>query len=104
MDVKTFCDNVGTDLTGWKAKLYDVIRKTQTLDKVAKDEVAPLVRELNELVDDLDTRIEILDRECPARWDTEKAEIQEKMAQVNTKWKDAWGTMDVWNMGLRMPK
>ena len=25
MDVKSYCDSVGIELTGWKAKLYDVI-------------------------------------------------------------------------------
>ena len=100
MDVKTFCEYVGTDLTAWKAKLYDVIRKAETLDKAGKDKVSPLMRELNEMMDDLDARIEILSKECPAQWDTQKAEIQEKMAQVSTTWKDAWGAMDVWDMGL----
>ena len=28
MDAKAYCDSVGIELTSWKAKLYDVIRKT----------------------------------------------------------------------------
>jgi len=31
MDVKTYCDNIGAELNSWKAKLYDVIRKTESL-------------------------------------------------------------------------
>ena len=30
MDVKTYCDNIGAELNSWKAKLYDVIRKTES--------------------------------------------------------------------------
>jgi hypothetical protein len=102
VDVKTFCDSAGTDLVGWKAKLYDVIRKTETLDKVNKGEVEPLVNELNQLVDDLDKHIKILAEECPLEWDSQKAEIQEKLSRVNTKWNDLDGAMDVWNMSLEV--
>ena len=100
MDVKTFCNSAGTDLIGWKAKLYDVIRKTKNLDKVNKDEVSPLVKELNRLVDDLDNHIKLLAEECPLEWTSQKVEIQEKLSQVNTKYNDLDGAMDVWNMNL----
>jgi len=100
VDVKTFCDSAGNDLIGWKAKLYDVIRKTDTLKKVDQSEVEPLVTELNQLVDDLDKHIKILAEECPLEWDSQKAEIQEKLSQVNTKYNDLDGAMDVWNMNL----
>ncbi len=100
MDVKTFCNSAGTDLIGWKAKLYDVIRKTKNLDKVNKDEVSPLVKELNRLVDDLDNHIKLLAEECPLEWASQKVEIQEKLSQVNTKYNDLDGAMDVWNMNL----
>ncbi len=104
MDVKTFCDSIGADLIAWKAKLYDVIRKTETLDKAGKDQVDPMVTELNQLIDDLDNRIALLARECPLEWDTQKSEIQEKLSQVNSKYSDLDGTMDVWNMNLEAPR
>ena len=100
MDVKTFCDSAGNDLIAWKSKLYDIIRKTENLDKVNKDKVAPLVKNLNELVVDLDNRIKLLAEECPLEWDSQKTEIQEKLSLVNKKWKDLDGAMDVWNMNL----
>ena len=100
MDVKTFCDSAGNDLIKWKAKLYDAIRKTESLDKVNQGEVAPLVNELNQLVDDLDQHIKILADECPLEWGFQKTEIQEKLSQVNTKYNDLDGAMDVWNMNL----
>ena len=100
MDVKAFCDSTGTDLIAWKAKLYDLIRKTETLTKAGKDEVDPMVRELNELVDDLDNRIALLAQECPLEWESQKIEIEAKMSQVNLKYSDLDGAMDVWNMNL----
>jgi hypothetical protein len=67
---------------------------------VDKGKVAPMVKEPNALVDDLDKRIQLLAQECPLEWDTQKAGIQEKLSQVNAKWKDLDGAMDVWNMNL----
>ena len=31
MDAKSYCDSVRIELTQWKVKLYDVIRKTESL-------------------------------------------------------------------------
>jgi len=44
--------------------------------------------------------IKILADECPLEWDSQKAEIQEKLSQVDTKFNDLDGAMDVWNMNL----
>jgi hypothetical protein len=104
VDVKTFCESAGNDLIAWKAKLYDVIRKTENLDQVDKDKIVPLVKNLNQLVDDVDNRIRLLDEECPLEWDSQKIEIQEKLSQVKTKYSDLDGTMDVWNMNLETPR
>jgi len=100
VDVKTFCDSAGNDLIEWKAKLYDAIRQTETLNQANQVEVAPLINELNQLVADIDKHIKILADECPLEWDSQKAEIQEKLSQVDTKYNDLDGAMDVWNMNL----
>lgn len=104
MDVKAFCEEAGNDLIAWKAKLYDVIRKTENFDQADKDKVLPLVKNLNELVDDINKRVELLAEECPLEWDTQKAEIQARLSQMNSKWKDLDGAMDVWNMNLETPR
>jgi hypothetical protein len=104
VDVKTYCESAGNDLIAWKAKLYDVIRKTENLDQVDKDKVVPLVKNLNQLVDDVDNRIRLLAEECPLEWDSQKTEIQEKLSQVKTKYNDLDGAMDVWNMNLEAPR
>ena len=100
MDVKDFCDSTGSDLIGWKAKLYDVIRKTENLDKENKGQIAPMLKELNQLMDDLDNRIKILADECPLEWEDQKVEIQEKLSMVDSKYNYLDGAMDIWNMNL----
>lgn len=93
MDAKSYCDSVRIELTQWKAKLYDVIRKTESLSADDKNKVGPTVSELNGIVDDLNERIELLSRECPAEWGGEKNEIEGKLSQMNDNWKKVWGAM-----------
>ena len=100
MDVSTFCENAGKDLIAWKTKLYEVVRKTENLTQADRNKIIPLVKNLNELVDDIDHRIKLLAEECPLEWDTQKDEIQARLSQVDAKWKDLDGAMDVWNMNL----
>jgi hypothetical protein len=100
MDAKSYCNSVGIELTGWKAKLYDVIRKTDSLSTEDQKKVGSTIAELHELVDDLNERIELLSRECPAEWSGHKAEIESKMAQMKDRWKTVWGVMGEKEYGI----
>jgi hypothetical protein len=93
MDVKSYCDSVGIELNGWKAKLYDVIRKAESLPDSEKDKVAPMVRHLDTMVDELNARLKSLEKECPSEWSSDKAAIDDTMTQMRGKWKDVWGVM-----------
>jgi hypothetical protein len=100
MDVKDYCASVGSELTGWKAKLYDVIRRAEKLSGSDKENVEPMVAELKDMVDDLDDRIAALARECPTEWGEERSDIDGKMSQVTHKWKEVWGAMGEEEYGL----
>ena len=100
MDARSYCDNVNSELTGWKAKLYDVIRKTEKLPGDHKDKVAPILGELNTLIDDLNERISLLSRECPTEWASDKAHIDERMSKMQHKWKEVWGVLGEEEYGL----
>ena len=93
MDAKSYCDSVRIELTQWKAKLYDVLRKTESLSDDQKTKVVPSVGELNQIVDDLDERIDLLSRECPVEWSGQKDEIDDKISRINDGWKNVWGVM-----------
>jgi hypothetical protein len=100
MDVKSYCDAVGIELAGMKAKLYDVIRRTEKMTGNDKENVAPMVAELKDMVDDLDERIASLARECPTEWGGEKSSIDGKMSQVTQKWKKVWGVLGEKEYGI----
>ena len=93
MDVKTYCDNIGAELNSWKARLYDVIRKTESLSPGERDRVAPLVRDLNSMMDDLNSRLKSLEKECPSEWSLDEAAIDDTLSHMGDKWKDVWGAM-----------
>jgi hypothetical protein len=93
MDVKSYCDSIGIELNGWKAKLYDVIRKTESLPDGEKNRIAPIMQELNSMVDELNARLKSLEKACPAEWSSDEAAIDDAMTQMRGKWKEVWGAM-----------
>ena len=93
MDAKSYCSSVSTELTAWKANLYDVIRKTSSLPAADRDKVAPVLDRLNTIVADLDERIERLARECPADWRNQRTEIEDRMSNIKDNWKNVWGVL-----------
>ena len=67
--------------------------QTESLSANQKNKVGPSVDELNGIVDDLNERIDLLSRECPAEWGGQKEEIDDKISRINDKWKNVWGVM-----------
>ena len=65
----------------------------ESLSADDKKKVVPAVDELNGIIDDLNERIELLDREDPAEWRGHKNEIEDKIAQMKDRWKNVWGRM-----------
>jgi len=45
-DVQKYCDNVVTELSVWKAKIYDVVRR---IEKASSGDKAKLGDQLNDL-------------------------------------------------------
>jgi antirestriction protein ArdC len=100
MDAKSYCDTVTHELTAWKAKIYDVIRKSERLNTQGKRKAEPLIKELNSALDDLNTKIELLSRECPADFGSQRRKIKETMTQVKGSWKKVWGVLGEKEYGI----
>jgi len=93
MDAKSYCDSVGQELTGLKAKLYDTIRKADKLAGAQKKKIQPLISELNGVMDDLDGRIARLASECPADFSSDQQAIDGSISKVKDGWKKVYGVM-----------
>jgi predicted nuclease with TOPRIM domain len=90
MDVKSYCDSLNIELAGWKAKVYDVVRKLDKVSSGDKQKVVPMVNELHMVIEELTDRIDKLKKECPTHWAPERIELDGKFSQLKTKWEDVW--------------
>ncbi len=47
MDVRDYCKGMETEMTAWKAKLYDVVRKVDKIGSGDKEKVLPNIEDLH---------------------------------------------------------
>ena len=86
MELQDFCMTAHTDLTGWKAKIYDVMRRMDKLPPGEKAKTRELVNDLHVVVDEISSTLTQLQRECPAEWSTEKKQLQKKFKALGDTW------------------
>lgn len=91
MDIKDYCDSMYGELTGMKARLYDILRVIERMPREEQAKIRPQTEELHILVGDLSRKIDRLLQECPADWSKGKMEIEEIKEQLTEKinWWDA---------------
>ena len=89
MDVREYCSTVDAEVTGWKAKAYDVLRRMDEMPSEDKAKAGPFLDELHTIIDDLTANIEVLSNECPAEWSSDKQEIDGKFARLKKLWDQA---------------
>jgi hypothetical protein len=90
MDVNSYCDSLWQDLTVWKAKIYDIVRALDKMPSGKKDKVASSVNDLHTVVDNIDSRIRKLERECPMDWRPEKMDLEKRFEELQAKCEIAW--------------
>jgi len=88
MEVTDYCDNVIVELSGWKAKMYDLARKLDKMPTGQKEKVVNEVNELHMIIEELGDRIERLRKECPISWRPEKTDIENKIGYLGRKLED----------------
>lgn len=88
MDVQDFCNSMQSELTAWKAKLFDVAAKADNLGTQDKNRVWEYFNDLKMIVSDLETKIETLRTECPSEWSPQKREIEDAHMDMRAKYED----------------
>jgi len=88
MDVKDYCNGMETEMTAWKAKLYDVMRKVDTLGSAEKEKILPNIEDLHMFLEEMTDRIEKLKTECPSDWSPDKKEIEEGSIDMRGKYEE----------------
>jgi hypothetical protein len=88
MDVKDFCAGMEMEMTAWKAKMYDAMRKIDKLGSAEKEKILMNVQDLNMILDDMAQRVEQLRTECPSDWSPIKKEIEEGHVDMRGKYEE----------------
>jgi len=88
MDVQDFCKGMEAEMTAWKAKLYDVMRKVDKLGSAEKEKVLPNIEDLHMFLEEMSDRVETLKTECPSDWSPVKKDIEEGTTDMRGKYEE----------------
>jgi predicted nuclease with TOPRIM domain len=88
MDVQDFCKGMEVEMTAWKAKLYDVMRKVDKLGSAEKEKVLPNIEDLHMFLEEMSDRVETLKTECPSDWSPVKKDIEEGTTDMRSKYEE----------------
>ncbi len=82
MNIMSYCDTLGRQLTEWKAKIYDIILRVDALPENEKEAIFPSIRILNAIVEEINAELEQLKNACPADWLPNRNTIDSKMSEL----------------------
>ena len=88
MNVLDYCNGLEAELTAWKVKLYDVIRRMDRLSSAEKEKMLMNIQDLNITFTELEDKIGSLKTECPAEWAPQKKEIDEAHIDMRSKYEE----------------
>jgi hypothetical protein len=88
MDVQDYCKGMETEMTAWKAKLYDVMRKIDKLGTAERVKVLPNIEDLHMLLEEMTDRVQNLKTECPSDWSPVKKEIEDGSVDMRGKYEE----------------
>lgn len=89
MELKDYCRSVEVELYGWKAKMYDMIRKVDKLRSADQDRMQSQVEELHQHIEEMENIIHQLQTECPVEFGPQKRQVEEKSTEMRKKYEDA---------------
>ena len=89
MDAKNYCRSIEVELYGWKARMYDMIRKVDKLRSSDKQKIATQVEELHQNIAEMERLIEQLQTECPIEFGSEKKKIEATSSEMKQKYEEA---------------
>ena len=97
--VQNYCDSLVTELSGWKAKIYDVVRRIDKLSSGDKEKISLQVNDLHIFIEELEDRINRLRTECPTDWKPDQIEIESKMTNMQTTLNNIWENVSPGDIG-----
>jgi len=89
MEVKDYCRSMEMELNTWKAKLYDIIRKFDSLPTGEKERAYEDVNDLHMLMTEMEDRLDNLRQSCPTGWKpSDEEEFKGKLGALEDQYKN----------------
>jgi hypothetical protein len=82
MKAKNCCKTMEMELTGWKAIVYDIARKMESLPGGQREQIRSNIEDLHILIAEMDDRIEQIREKCTP--ETGMDDIQTERAAFNS--------------------
>ena len=99
MDVNSYCDNLTTELAGWKKKVEDIVGRVDKVSSGDKGMVLNQVNDLHVLIEELEDRIARLKDQCPTDWSPEKIELDSKLTKISNVCEECWANVSGADVG-----
>jgi hypothetical protein len=80
-EVQDYCENLLTELGGWKAKVSDVVGRIDKVSSGDKEKIIDQVRDLHMFLGELENRMDGLRTECPTAWEPGHIEMETKLTE-----------------------
>ena len=87
MDVMGYCDKLRSELTGWKANLDKITGKLDKASPEDRQRYASSMEDLQSVINDLESGITSLEKECPVDWGPQKKKLDQKAEEFNLKYR-----------------
>jgi hypothetical protein len=94
-----YCDNLATELAGWRTKFDDVVRKFDRADTGDKSKVYPHVNELHMILEEFEDRIRQVKPSCATGGEPEKFEFEVKFTGFRPIYRDVWQNVSPGDIG-----
>jgi len=98
-EVNYYCDGVVTELSVWKAKIYDVLRRIDKAPSGDKAKLGDQVNDLHILVEEIEGRLDKLRNECPADWKTDQIELDSRFDNLKGVYNDLHANISPGDIG-----
>ncbi|MBI5578054.1 MAG: hypothetical protein HY895_02795 [Deltaproteobacteria bacterium] len=82
MDTASYCDMLEQQLTAWKSKIREVIRRTDRLTAGEREVVTPSTGSLQAIVGEIDSQLALLKTACTVGWSPQRRTVDAKMREL----------------------
>lgn len=90
MEMKEFCNAMGSELAGWKARMYDIISHVGTLPEIERVHFDRDVNTIKSLISEIEESIRTLYKECPTDFRAYSEDLYKKVAELKEKMGNIW--------------